>query len=148
VRTFAVDVPVVDGTRPRLSSLVLVKRVEAVPEAERSSGGPLYYGETVIYPNLGQPFRRSSSKVLGFYFTVCVGAGATAPARALIEIIREGHAVGQATTELAAPDSNGRIQHVGTLPLERFAPGSYELKVSLMQDPPFVTRSAPFTVEE
>jgi VWFA-related protein len=148
IRTFAVDVPPIDGTRPRLSSLVLVRRVEPVPEAERNAGGPLYYGETVIYPNLGQPFRRSSSKVLGLYFTVCLGAGATAPAGALIQVFRDGHVVGQATTELAAPDSNGRIQHVGTLPLERFAPGSYELRVSLMSGTPVVARSAPFTVEE
>lgn len=148
VRTFAVDVPPVGGTRPRLSSLVLVKRMEPVPEAERSAGGPLYYGETVIYPNLGEPFRRSFSKALGFYFTVCVGNGATAPPSVLVEVLRDGHAVGRVTTELAAPDANGRIQHAGALPLERFAPGSYELKVTLMQGPSPASRSAPFTVEE
>ena len=51
-------------------------------------------------------------------------------------------------TPLPAPDAQGRIQTAGALPLSGFAPGAYELKVTLRDGKNVASSSAPFTVEE
>jgi hypothetical protein len=51
--------------------------------------------------------------------------------------------------DLPAPDATGRIQHAGTLPLHTFAPGSYELRLTLLAGAErLASRVAPFTVAE
>ena len=62
---------VVDADRPRrrarprlaMSSLVLVSRAEEIGgRAARSDAtGPLYVGRTLLYPNLGEPIRKSAA---------------------------------------------------------------------------------------
>jgi hypothetical protein len=70
VSTAVLDVPRVENGRPRLSSLVLVGRAERVGAAEKSSTNPLYFGDAILYPSMGEPFRKSRAPALGFYFTV------------------------------------------------------------------------------
>jgi VWFA-related protein len=150
VKTSTLDVPANREGNLRISSLVLVKRIEDVPERDKnpSNSNPLFYGQTLIYPNLGDPVRRSAQQMLSFYFTAYSDQAATAARRAAVEVRRGGQAVGQATMELPTPDSNGRIQHAGVLPIQSFTPGAYELKVTVADGRSLATTSAPFTVEE
>jgi len=150
VKTSTLDVPANRDGNLRISSLVLVKRIEDVPEKDKnpSNSNPLFYGQTLIYPNLGDPVRRSAQQMLSFYFTAYSDQAATAARRAAVEVRRGGQPVGQATMELPTPDSNGRIQHAGVLPIQSFTPGAYELKVTVADGRSLATTSAPFTVEE
>ena len=50
----------------RMSSLVLVKRGEKVPEKDRRADNPLLVNDVVIYPNLGEPVSKAAKEV-GFY---------------------------------------------------------------------------------
>jgi hypothetical protein len=118
------DVPRPEEGRPCLSSVVLVGRAEKVTSAEQESGNPLFYGETVLYPNMGEPFRKSASPALGFFFTVYGVNGAAGAAKAMIEVYRGGKPAGQVIQPLPAPDSTGRIQYAGALPLSSFPAGS------------------------
>ena len=147
VSTAAVEVPPASGDRLRLSSVVLVGRAEKVSEAERKSDNPLFYGETVIYPNMGEPFRKSSSPALGFFFTV-YGGSATAARKATIEVQHGGQVTGRVTADLPAPDSSGRTQFAGALPLQGFAPGTYDLKVTVADGSGTDTRQTRFTLAE
>src|SRR5207249_2289826 len=85
VTTAALEVPASQDGRPRLSSVVLVGRAEKVTPAEAESDSPLIYGETLIYPNMGEPFRKSTSSAVGFFFTLYGVKDAVPPAPALAQ---------------------------------------------------------------
>jgi VWFA-related protein len=142
------EVPASAEGRPRLSSVVLVGRAEKVSSAEAQSDSPLLYGETLIYPNMGERFRKSTSSAVGFFFTLYGVKDAMPPAQATIEVYRGGQGAGRVTANLPAPDASGRIQYAGALPLQGFSTGSYTLKVTATTGTGFDSRQASFTVAE
>ena len=58
----------------RVSSLVVVKRGEKVPEKERRADNPLLVKDVALSPNLGDPSARRQRNC-GFYFAVYPGGG-------------------------------------------------------------------------
>ncbi|HVD77785.1 MAG TPA: VWA domain-containing protein, partial [Vicinamibacteria bacterium] len=148
VTTAALEVPASQEGRARLSSVVLVGRAEKVTPAEAQSNSPLIYGDTQIYPNMGEPFRKSTSSAVGFFFTLYGVKDAVPPAQATIEVFRGGQGAGRVTASLPAPDATGRIQYAGALPLQSFPVGAYTLKVTATTGSGVDTRQAAFTVTE
>jgi hypothetical protein len=128
--------------------VVLVGRAEKVTAAEQDTQNPLFYGETVLYPNMGEPFRKSASPALGFFFTVYGVKGGAGATKAVIEVFRGGQPAGQVTQPLPAPDATGRIQYAGALPLSSFPAGSYSLKVTAQTGAAFDSRETPFLLTE
>jgi VWFA-related protein len=145
VRAAAFDVPPVHEGQPRLSSLVLVSRAEKLNDWERDGKNPLQFGEVILYPNMGRPFRKSAP--LGFFFSIYDARAARA---ATIEVRQGERVVARTTSALPAPDAAGRIQHAGALPLTTVAPGEYTLRVSVSDGGTSVAlalaKDAPFTV--
>jgi VWFA-related protein len=138
------EVPASSGDGPRLSSLVLVGRAEKASATEQPDN-PLYYGDTIVYPNMGEPFRKATSQAVGFFFTV-YGLAPNAPAsKAAIEVRRGEQRMGQVAADLPPADPTGRVQYAGALPLQTFPPGSYTLRVRVGDADP---REASFTVAE
>ena len=146
VGTTTVEVPRLEAGRPSLSSIVLVGRAEKVAPSEQQADNPLFYGETILYPNMGEPFRKATSPALGFFFTVYGAEGDSR--KATIEVFKGDQPAGQVTADLPAPDANGRIQYAGALPLQSFAPGSYRLKVTAQTKSGFDTRQTSFILAE
>jgi VWFA-related protein len=138
VRFSTVEVPRYDTGKLRVSSLVLVKRVEKVPEKDRRSGSPLLIKDVIVHPNLGEPVSRAS-KEAGFYFAVYPARAGSSPAAA-IELLQNGKPVAELPMTMNAADA-GRIQQIGRLPLERLAPGTYELRAVVRQGAEQVVRS-------
>jgi VWFA-related protein len=145
VRTATVEVPALEHGKLRLSSLVLVNRADQVAESERSTGNPLHYGETILYPSLGAPFRRSGPGGLGFYFRA-YGLAPNGRSSATFEIRRGSQVLGTTNTPLPAADATGRAQHAGTFPITSLPPGAYTLKVSVSDGGSTATREATFDV--
>lgn len=145
VHSVPFEVPAEQDGKLRLSSVMLVKRAERVPEAERRADDPLTFGDVLLYPNLDEPLSKSAQKELTFYLTAYVGKEGSPPT-ATVEILQNGRRLAQAPSKLPAPDANGRIQHVGGLSLAGFMPGTYELRVVLSDARSLEARSAPFTV--
>ena len=146
VRFSTVEVPVPNAGKLRMSSLVIVKRVEKVPERDRRADNPLLVGDAVLYPNLGEPVSKSS-KELGFYFAAYPVKGGPAAA-SFIEVLQNGKAVAQLPMPVAAADANGRAQQAGRLPLQQFAPGTYELRAVVQQGTEQVYRSTMVRITE
>jgi len=145
VKSFPLEVPAADASGASLSSLVVIDHLERVPAAERDPSNPLYFGETIIYPSMGDPVRKAS-KVVGYYFTAHAPGAAR---KALLEVVRDGQVANKIMLSLSAPDENGRVQTAGALPLDSLAPGAYQLRVSLLDGgKPVDTRTAPLTVAE
>lgn len=148
VTTATFEVPSPAADHPRLSSIVLVGKAEKVSASEPRGDNPLFYGDTILYPNMGDPFRKSASPALGFFFTV-YGVKENATSRkAILEVYQGDHATGKVTADLPAPDASGRIQYAGALPLQGFSAGAYTLKVTASDGSGFDTRQASFTVAE
>jgi hypothetical protein len=135
-----VEVPKADASALRMSSLVLVKRAERVPDKDRRRDNPLLVNDVLLYPNLGEPVSKAS-KEMGFYFVVYPASGKPAPV-SRIELLQEGKPVAQQSMPLATADASGRIQQVGRLPLDQLAPGTYELRAVVKQGDEQVVRSA------
>jgi VWFA-related protein len=139
VRLSTVEVPKENAAVLRMSSLVLVKRGEKVPEKDRRAANPLMVNDVVLYPNLGESVSKAS-KELGFYFAVYPVQGGPVPQSA-IELLLNDTLVAQVPLPLPAPDASGRIQEVGRLPLDKIAPGLYEVRVIVQQGSTQLSRS-------
>ncbi len=142
--TLPLEVAARDPQALAMSSLVLVERAEAVPEDQRDPANPLYFGTTLVYPNLGTPVARSRRGSLVFYYTA---RAAGRPLRGRVELLQESRVV--ASREMAVPsaDDAGRIQHANELPLDGVGAGPYELRVTLSDGRSSVVRSTAFTLQ-
>jgi VWFA-related protein len=134
-----------DDAKLRLSSLLVIKRAERLTPEHEKVAIPLHYGDTLVYPNLGEPVSKSTAKQLPFCVTVYPAPGTGAP-KLTIEVLQKGRTLGQIPAELPPPDAKGRIQFVNALPLASLEPGAYELKLTATDGQTSASRSARFTV--
>ncbi len=139
VRYATVEVPKIEKDKLRMSSLVIVKKGEKVPEGEPRTG-PLFVKDVLIYPNLGDDISKAA-KEFGFFFTVYPVTGVPAP-QAMLELIQNGKPLAQVPLPLDAADTSGQIQQVGRLPIAEIPAGTYELRVIVKQGTEQVFRSA------
>jgi hypothetical protein len=114
-----------------VSSLMIVRRGERVPAAERSEDeNPLYVGDVLLYPNLGEPIRKAD-KVLTLFFVI--SSKGSVPKEAMLEVIREGQTPATVLVKLDAADSEGRIRQLAQLPTSTLTPGEYVLRLIVTQ---------------
>jgi len=146
VTTSSFVVPAVKPGTLVASSLLIVRRSEKLPPGDRTASNPLYFGDLLLYPNLGEPLRKSTDKTLSFFLTVDQAPG-SAPT-ATLEILQKGQPLAQLPMELSKPDASGRIAHAGQLPLASFPPGQYVLRTTVSQGAQKEARDATFTVVE
>jgi len=148
VRAGSVEVPDADDTKPRLSSVAIVKRGEQLKPADKNPNNPFQIGEALLYPNLGEPLRKATTKQMAFFFTAYLPKGDTSAPKMLLEIMAGSRALAQLQADLPAPDASGRVQYASALPLDKFPPGKYELKITVRDTAGVaVSRSTAFTVE-
>jgi hypothetical protein len=140
VRLATVEVTRDDPAKLRMSSLVIVKRGEKVPENDRRADNPLLVRDVVVSPNLGDAVSKASKEV-GFYFAAYPAQGGPAP-ESVIELLQNGKPVAQIPMALPAADATGRIQQVGRLPIAQLAAGTYELRAIVKQGADQIVRSS------
>jgi hypothetical protein len=147
VRVQTVDINALDAKALRISSVLMIRRTEKVPAGEHHEDGPLYVGEQLLYPSLGEPLSKATSKELPFYFFAYPAAGTNASSiTASIELLSNGARIAQAPLQLTAADAKGHIAQLSHIPIEALQPGNYELRVTLQQGSQRVARVLPFKV--
>jgi hypothetical protein len=146
VRFSTLEVPKVVENGLRVSSIVVVRRAEKVPEQERRPDNPLAVNDTVLFPNLGEPVSRSAKEV-PFYFAVYPAPRGSSPELS-IELLRNGKLVGRVPMAPGEADGSGRRQQLGRLPLDQLEPGTYDLRVVVRQGREQVVRSTILRVVE
>ncbi len=129
-----------------MSSLILVKRAEKVPDKDRRADNPLLVKDLVLYPNIGEPVSKSTKEV-GFFFTAYPAKGGPSP-QSVLELMLNGKMVAQLPMTLSAADAAGRIQQVGRLPLDQLSPDTYELRAVVKQGDVQVFRSVMLRVTD
>jgi hypothetical protein len=141
-RVTTLNVPAVDRQEASMSSLVLVNRIEETADTPSSSRPPLYVGNTLLYPNLGEPVSKAVVKDLPFYFTVY---GTVTDARVTAQLLRNGQPIAEAPVPLA-PAPGARVQHLGRLPIAGLPVGTYEFRIAVKTARQELTRTAFFTL--
>jgi hypothetical protein len=130
-----------------MSSLVLVSRVEELSDAPSAASGlvpPLYVGQALLYPNLGESITKSANAELPFYFTLY---GDVRNVKASAQLLQNGRPVAETPVQL--PEAGGRrVQHVGRLPVGALPAGTYELRIRVTDGPREVSRTAYFTLRD
>lgn len=128
----------------QVSSLVIVSRTERVTPGERNPDNPLYVGDVIIYPNLGESLSKSRQKIL-MWHAVVVPTSGTAPESSL-DILRANVVVAHAMVSLASTDASGRIRHIGQVSIEGLVPGRYTLRLIVRQGDRTEVRESAFDV--
>jgi VWFA-related protein len=128
--------------RWQVSSLVLVRRAEKVAEAERQPGNPLYAGDVLLYPNVGEPYRKDRDGAMTL-FCVFTGPRGAAPGVKL-EVVRDGQLVAELPLSLSPADQTGRIEHIARFPLAPLDPGHYALRLHVQDGVQHTIRDAAF----
>jgi VWFA-related protein len=140
-----VTVPTAEKNSLQLSSIVLVKTGEHLSSANNKASRLFRFNELLLYPNLGEPLSKSDDKELTLFLTAYAPIDASATKLSL-EIAQDGRTVGQLSYDLPPADQTGRIQYASAIPLEKFQPGNYELKVTVQNVKSRAVNSAPFTI--
>ena len=146
VRFTTIEQPNQDPTQLRMSSLMVVSRGEHA-EAAADADNPLIVHNTLLYPNLGVPFKKASDKELAFFFTAYTGTDAQAPLSGTIELLQNANVVARSALQLAATDADGRVQQLSRIPIEALQPGEYQLRILVTQGSRTVSRSTEFRIE-
>ena len=147
VRKISLEVPIVDPANLRLSGVVVLSRAERITANEQKKDHPFYFGELLVYPNLGEPILKSATKQLAYFLTAWPAKGDMEPLKLVAEIVQNKRSIAQTSAQLPAPDDQGRIKYAGALPLDAFQAGTYELKVTVTDNRTSLTRSTQFRVQ-
>ncbi len=139
INTGTILVPRADPTELRLSSIVLIKSAERMPSTAQGQN-PFRFGEVLLYPNLDEPVRKSANKDLTLFVTIYQPQSDQTVGKLNLEIAQGGSRVGQFSYDLPKPDASGRIQYASVIPLDKFKPGEYELKLTVRSGPRTATR--------
>ena len=146
VQTSSINVAALDETKPRLSSVAVLKRAERLTPEEQKRNQPFHFGELLVYPNLGESIPKSKTAQLAFFVTAWPGKGNIDAMHLTFEILQHGRALAKSTAPLPPPDSQGQIKYASSFSLKDFQPGIYELQVTVSDTKNRVSRSTSFTV--
>ncbi len=127
-----------------ISSLTLIKRLEVAGLGKPSDDKPLLTAQGRIVPNLGETVNGATEKALGFYLVAY--ATTDEKAQMVLEFLQDGKVIAQTTMELPAPDEQGRIHHLFSIPAESFGSGAYQARVVVKQGALQAEDSTPFNL--
>jgi VWFA-related protein len=127
------DLDVPEGPRPLgLSSLAVIKRVEAVAPGALASDDPFRIGTNRIVPFVGEP-KLAFGAPLNLFLVAYPHTPDDAKLELTLELRRDGKLVGRSTPELPAPDAGGRIPYIASIAAQGFKPGLYQVRAELHQ---------------
>ncbi len=145
VQRSTIEIPDPDETKLRLSTVSLIQRAEQSP-ASQNKDSFFQIGDVMIYPNLGEAFKKSAKQV-GFFFVVYPAKGSKPISEFTLQVTQGKTMVADFPLKLGAPDAQGRIAYASALPIDGLNPGTYVLKITVKDGQTSVSRSQAFTVE-
>jgi VWFA-related protein len=115
---------------PWLSSLVLIRRVEAA-EGPDDGSNPFRFENGRVVPDLEAKVAAGPGAQAGIYCVIRVARGEAKPVLRM-EFSREGQAAGQAEAPLPEPDPQGRIAYIAQIPVGGWPAGQYDVRAVLV----------------
>jgi VWFA-related protein len=129
-----------------MSSVAVIKRIDPVDANVKDPDNPFRFADGKIIPNFGDPILPTPGTKISFYFIAYPAAGAADKPQLTLEFLQDGEVIARATPELSAPDAQGRIPYIATVPIETFKSGRYELRAVIAQGGQQVEEHAFFSV--
>ena len=122
--------------------------VQSVTQASAAQAADNLFraNDVMLFPNLGEPVRKSAAKQITFFFSARPAKGSTGVS-AQLEVAQNGKTLAQLPLPLPAADASGRIQCVSGLPSEALPVGTYELRVIVKDNQQSVARAVTLVVE-
>ena len=146
VKRSVIEIADPDETTLRLSTISLIQRAEPIPAGQKNDS-VFQVSDLMIYPNLGEAFKKSATKQMGFFFVVYPAKGIAVNPEFTLQIKQGANTIANLPLKLSAPDAQGRISYASALPIESLNPGSYFLKVAVKDGSNSVSRATQFTIE-
>ncbi|HET6977060.1 MAG TPA: VWA domain-containing protein [Pyrinomonadaceae bacterium] len=143
VSTTPLEISASEETKPRLSSVAVLKRAERLSAAEQQRDQPFRFGELLVYPNLGEQIDRNTTKQLAYFFTAWPAKGSAKPMKMTLEILQNNRSLGTTSGDLPAADERGQIKYAGSFGIDKFQPGKYELRITVDG----ISRSTAFVIK-
>lgn len=144
--TTPLEISGIDESKPRLSSVAVLKRAERLTPEEQKHDQPLRFGELLVYPNLGERIDRTTTKQLAYFFTAWTAKGATRSPQMTLEILQNNRSLGTTSGELPAADQSGQIKYAGVFAIDKLLPGVFELKITVSDGQNHTSSSTNFTI--
>jgi hypothetical protein len=117
---------------PALSGLMLLRRIEPATEP-RDVRDPLLVPAGRIVPSLTPRIPVSANAALSVFFMLYPDHANGAPARLVLDLMRDGKLLTRTTPELPKPDEKGEIPYLANVPVGNLKPGQYEFRATVMQ---------------
>jgi hypothetical protein len=125
---------------------VLVSRAERADPVPPDKDNPLFVGDALIYPNLGEPVSRGRQKALTFFVSMAGLDGG--PPAASMEVWSGPRKLAEGPITLPAPSADGRIDHVLQIPIDALPSGRYTVRLTVSDGVRQQTREAEFELSE
>ena len=114
-----------------ISDVVIVRRADPLKNSEILDA--FYFEGGKIVPTLSQDLKGGPGHILQFYFAVYGNPESSSAPKLTMSFYRDGQYLGAAEAPLPAPQKDGRIPYIANLPGDKFVPGSYEIRVGVLQ---------------
>jgi VWFA-related protein len=147
-RISTVTVPAAESQALGMSSVVFIDHVEQIdgaPPDPITRPAPFFVGQTLVFPNIGDPVMKTTTKDLPFFFTIY--RGGSGPLTATAQLLRNGGIVAEAPLEIVA-STEPRIQQLDRFPVSGLAPGTYQLRIIVASGLQRVSETAYFTLQD
>ncbi len=130
--------PALPPEAPRLSSVVLVRRMQR-DTPQRPATGPLEFRGFKVIPHAGVPRFTNTGKAIGFYMVAYVPTflnykDPTFMPHLILHLRHDGQPYKISAVPIEPPDAQGRIPVLLTLPESTFQPGRYRARFELWLD--------------
>ena len=128
-----------------VSTVSVIRRLEeAGPEMPATD--PLRLDRMRIVPNLDLPISKAQNKNLSVYVVIYAAPGATTAPKMSLEFMQGDRLIARAMPALGAPDKDGRIPFVGTIPIETVPAGQYSVRALVQEGNDVAESETPVTL--
>jgi len=124
---------VVPAPSPKLSlsDIAIVRRADVIKDTEISDA--FYYEGGKVVPSLSTTLKGGPGTILPFYFVVYRDTSIADAPRLKMSFYMDGQLLAAPEAPLPPPQKDGRIPFIASLPGDGFAPGNYEMRVTITQ---------------
>jgi VWFA-related protein len=128
-----------------VSTVSVIRRLEeAGPEMPATD--PLRLDRMRIVPNFDLPISKAQNKNISVYVVIYATPGATTAPKMSLEFMQGDRLIARAMPALGAPDKNGRIPFVGTIPIETVPAGQYSVRALVQEGSDVAESETPVTL--
>lgn len=128
-----------------LSSVSIVRSTKD-KEPSTNADDPMIVGSKVVSPTLNPVLKKSDGDV-SFYMVIYPDKKASAPPQLVMEFSKDGQVLGSGSPQLSAPDKDGRIRYVATVPLASLPPGQFMIRFLVKQGSESAEEPVSFTLQ-